>query len=389
MNLLSQIWIVSALNFRNLSARLWQSLVIVVGMACVVGVLLSMLSLSEGMYLAYSTTGDPGRAIIVSQGADDEVISHIGRDIGAIIAAAPGIAKDAQGQPIADRGILVGVPAIKKRHSSDSYIFLRGFGPQGFALRPDLRIVAGRKFEPGKRELIAGLGAQGQFEGMTVGSTVILPDGPWKIVGSFTSNRDILEGEIVGDADTLMPAVRLKNYSSVIVRLTSPDSLASLKKALTSNPALSVAVWRQTDWYHKINDQFYTFFSGVSYVIGAILAVGALFCTVNILYAAVSARTQEIATLRALGYGAIPVAISVLAESILLSTIGALIGTGVAWLLYDGQQDSMWINVFYLTVSPSMAGLGILWAVVVALLGGLLPSIRAARRPVAEALRAT
>jgi len=130
MSLMRQIWTVSALNFRNLRGRLWQSLVIVVGMACVVGVLLSMLSLSEGMHRAYTGTGDPGRAIVVSQGADNEVISHISRDVGAIIATAPGVAKDGAGRPIADPGVLVGVPAIKKRHNSDSYIFMRGFGPQ-------------------------------------------------------------------------------------------------------------------------------------------------------------------------------------------------------------------------------------------------------------------
>ncbi|HKB95553.1 MAG TPA: FtsX-like permease family protein [Rhizomicrobium sp.] len=389
MNILRQIWIVSALNFSNLKTRLWQSLVIVVGMACVVGVLLSMLSMSEGMNRAYTTTGDPGRAIVVSQGADNEVISHIGRDIGAIIESAPGIAKDADGRPIVDRGLLFGVPAIKKRHNSDSYIFMRGFGPKGLALRPDFKIAAGRSFQPGKRELIAGAGAQGQFAGMNIGDKVVLPDGPWTIVGSFTSGRDVMEGEIVGDADTLMPAVRQKNYNSVIVRLASPDSLSILKKALTGNPALSVTVERQTDWYHKINDQFYTFFSGLAYTVGGILAVGALFCALNTMYAAVSARGREIATLRALGYSAFPVAVSVMAESVFLSVAGALIGAAIAWLLYDGQQDSMWINVFYLTVSPSMVGLGILWAVVVALLGGILPSIRAARRPVAEALRAT
>jgi len=224
---------------------------------------------------------------------------------------------------------------------------------------------------------------------MNIGDKVILPDGPWTIVGSFTSSRDVMEGEIVGDADTLMPASRQKNYNSVIVRLASPDSLSTFKKALTANPVLSVTVERQTDWYHKLNDQFYTFFNGLAYVVGAILAVGALFCALNTMYASVSTRSREIATLRALGYGAFPVAVSVIAESMLLSVAGALIGAAVAWLLYDGQQDSMWINVFYLTVSPALVGIGILWAVVVALLGGLLPAIRAARRPVAEALRAT
>ena len=148
-------------------------------------------------------------------------------------------------------------------------------------------------------------------------------------------------------------------------------------------------VHRQTDWYHKINNDFYTVVSGLAYAVGALLAVGALFCALNTMYAAVAARGREIATLRALGYGALPVAVSVLAEAILLSVAGALIGAAIAWALYDGQQDSFGINVFYLTISPALVGVGILWAVVVALLGGILPSIRAARRPVAEALRAT
>ena len=389
MNLLRQIWIVSALNLRNLPGRFWQSLVIVVGTACVVGVLLSMLSLSVGMHRAYITTGDPGRAVIVSQGADSEGFSHITRAVAPIIETAPGIRKDLDGRPIADRGVIMGVPATKKRHNIDAYIFMRGFGPKGLVLRPDFKIVAGRVFQPGKRELIAGVGAQGQFAGMNIGDHVILPDGPWKVVGAFTSNRDILEGEIVGDADTLMSATSHKDYNSVIVRLASPDSLDVLKRALTSNPALSVSVDRQTDWYHKLNDQFYDFFTDVSYAVGAILAAGALFCALNTMYAAVSARSREIATLRAIGYDALPVALSVMAEAMLLSVAGALIGAAIAWALYDGQQDSLGINVFYLTVSPAMVGIGIVWAAAVALLGGLLPSIQAARRPVVDALRAT
>jgi len=389
MSMFRQMWIVAALNFRNLRGRIWQSLVIVVGMGCVVGVLVSMLSMTEGMHQAYITTGDPDRAVVVSSGADSESISHISRAVAPIIESAPGIAKDVDGRPIADRGLIFGVPATKKKHNSDSYIFMRGFGPKGLVLRPDFKIVAGRLFQPGKRELIAGVGARGQFVGMNIGDKVILPDGPWTVVGTFTSGRDILEGEIVGDADTLMPAIRHQDYNSVIVRLASPDALAIFKKALTSNPALSVTVERQTDWYHKINDQFYTFFSGLAYAVGAILAVGALFCTLNTMYAAIGARGREIATLRALGYGAFPVAVSVILESVVLSVVGALLGAAIAWLLYNGQQDSLWINVFYLTVSPSLVGLGIIWAVVVALLGGLPPAIRAARRPVAEALKTT
>lgn len=388
MSVLRQAWIVTILNFRNLRQRLWQSLVIVVGTGLVVGVLLSMLSMTEGMHQAYVTTGDPGRAIIVSNGADQESMSHIGRAIAPVIESAPGIRKDGDGRAIADRGILVGVPLTKKG-GIDSYIFMRGFGAKGLALRPDFKIVAGRMFAAGKRELIAGVGAQGQYAGLAIGDHVILPDGPWAVVGAFTSGRDIMEGEIVGDTDTLMAATRRQDYNTVIVRLASPDALYTLKKAMSTNPALSVNVYRQTDWYRKISSEFYGVVSSLAYAVGAILAIGALFCALNTMYAAVAARGREIATLRALGYGALPVAVSVLAEAVLLSVTGAVIGAAIAWLLYDGQQDSFGINVFYLTISPALVGIGILWAIVVALLGGILPSIQAARRPVAEALRAT
>ena len=263
----------------------------------------------------------------------------------------------------------MGVPAVKKKHMNASYIFMRGFGPKGLVLRPDFKIVAGRAFQPGKRELIAGTGAQSQFAGMNIGDQVILPDGPWTIVGAFTSNRDILEGEIIGDADTIMSATHHKDYNSVIVRLASLDSLATFKKALTSNPALAVTVERQTDWYHNLNDQFYTVFSEIAYAVGFILALGALFCALNTMYAAISSRMREIATLRALGYGAFAVALSVLAESILLCVLGALVGAAIAWAINDGRQESLGINVFYLSVSPAMVGVGIVWAVVVALLG--------------------
>jgi putative ABC transport system permease protein len=389
MTLLRQIAIVCVLNFRNLPARFWQSLVIVAGMACVVGVLLAMLSLNEGMHRAYLLTGDPGRAIVVSAAADSESISTITRAVAPIIESAPGVAKDVHNRPIADRGILVSIPGYRKSDHSMRSIFLRGFGPEGLALRPDFKIVAGRMFRSGSRELIAGTGAEGQFAGLEVGDRVIMPDGEWPVVGAFTSGRDILEGEIIGDTDTLMTATRHPSYNSIIVRLTSPSAFDAFKRALTANPALSVTVERQTDWYRKISADFSTFFAEVAYAVGIILACGALFGCLNTMYAAVSARGREIATLRALGYGAFPVAVSVMLEAVLLSVTGALIGAAIAWVLYDGQQDSLGINVFYLSISPGLVELGIVWAIVVAVAGGLLPSIRAARRPVAEALRAT
>ena len=186
-----------------------------------------------------------------------------------------------------------------------------------------------------------------------------------------------------------MKAVRKTAYNSVLVRLTSPAAFSTFKGALTTNPALAVDPYLQTEWYKKIGASTFTFFKVIAYGIGIILAIGALFGCLNTMYAAVAARAREIATLRAIGYGALPVAMSVLLEAVALSVAGALIGAAIAWALYDGHEGSFGSNVFKYAVSPSLFGMALVWAVAVALLGGLLPSIRAARRPVVEALRAT
>ena len=387
MNILRQIGIVSLINFRSIRLRLWRSLVIVVGMACVIGVLLSMLSLTEGMLAAYMQTGDPGRALVVSAGSQSEGNSTISRDKARLIMDAPGIAKAPDGSPMADPGINSGVP-VYRLNGRQAYNNLRGFGPKGIMLRPEFHMVSGRMFRPGTRELIVGVSAKSQFKGMNVGDKVILPDGEWPIVGSYTTG-DLLDGQLIGDTETVMKAIRRPSYNSVLVRLTSPSSFATFKGALTTNPALAVDPILQTDWYKKISEGFSTFFKVVAYGIGSIMAVGALFGCLNTMYAAVAARGREIATLRAIGYSAFPVAMSVLLEAAVLSVTGALIGAGIAWALYDGVEGSFGSSVFKLTVSPALIGMAILWAGAVALLGGLLPSIRAARRPVVEALRAT
>jgi putative ABC transport system permease protein len=175
----------------------------------------------------------------------------------------------------------------------------------------------------------------------------------------------------------------------VLVRLTSPAAFPTFKAALTSNPALAVDPYLQREWYKKIGADMFNFFKVIAYGIGIILAIGALFGCLNTMYAAVAARAREIATLRAIGYGAVPVAMSVILEAVILSVAGAGVGAGMAWALYDGADSAFGSNVFKLSVSPALFGLALIWAVAVALLGGLLPSIRAARRPVVEALRAT
>ena len=385
--MLRQIWIVSALNFKSLESRFWQSMVIVVGLAATIGVMLSMLSLSAGMREAYLRAGDPGRAIVVSKGADSEPQSSITRDVAPLIADAPGIAKDKDGKPLADRGLNMGVPVLRK-DGSKGYTTMRGLTDKGQGVRPELHIVAGRMFQPGRREMIVGVGAQTLFQHMQIGDKVILPDGEWPIVGVFATG-DLLEGQLLGDTETLLAAMHKSAYNTVLVRLASPNSLDTFKRALTTNPALSVTVERHSDWYKRVASESTFVLALLAYIVGAVMAIGALFGCLNTMYAAVSTRGREIATLRALGYGAFPVAVSVILEAVLLAVAGALIGAAIAWALYDGKQDVFGNSVFHLSVSRTQFGLGVTWAVAVALLGGILPSVRAARRPVVEALRAT
>ncbi|MBA2590585.1 MAG: ABC transporter permease, partial [Alphaproteobacteria bacterium] len=202
---------------------------------------------------------------------------------------------------------------------------MRGVGPKALKVRPELKIVSGRMFQPGRREMVVGILAHAHDRDMKVGDNVAMPDGAWPIVGVFTTG-DVLESQVLGDADTVMTATHKKNFNSVLVRLASYNSLATFKNALSANPALAVSVERHNDWYKRFSAGFSGFLTAIAYVIGGILAVGALFGCLNTMYAAVSTRAREIATLRALGFGAFPVAVSVMLEAALLSVAGGIVG---------------------------------------------------------------
>jgi putative ABC transport system permease protein len=388
MNTLRQILIVSALNFRSLRARLWQSLVIVAGMACVIGVLLSMLSMTEGLHSAYLNTGDPRDIFVISAGALYDGAGSLPRDKVRIIMDAPGIAKAPDGSAMADPGLFVNAPVLLRKNGARSWIDIRGMGPRGLLLRPEFHLVAGRMFHRGTHELIVGIHAKDAFQGTAVGDKVILPDGEWPIVGAY-STGDLGDGELLGDTETLMLSVRHKAYNSVLLRLASPDGFAAFRRALKTNPALNVDVMPLYEWDEKRIADFAQLMRVIVYGVGILLAIGALFGCFNTMYSAVSARKSEIATLRALGYGGLPVAVSVILEAAALSLAGALIGAGFAWARYDGVIDGFGTDIFRMTVSPAMIGMAALWAIAVAFLGGILPSIQAARRPVSDALRAT
>ena len=387
--MLNQIFAILALNFRNLRQRLWPSLVVVVGMACVVGVLLSMLSFTLSLTKTYSETGEPDRALVLAPTAQKEAGGALPRNYLPLIAEKPGVATGADGKPLAEAEAILVTNVPRRVDAIPMYVSVRGMGPHSIALRPKFKLIAGRMFRPGAREVIVGRSAQNAFAGTDIGDKIILPDGQWPVVGVFTMGGDITESLFLADRDTLMGAGKRKNYNSVLVRLTSPAAYTTFRQAVLSDPTLAVAVERQTDYYDRFNGDITSFLTAVAYIVAAIMAVGALFAALNTMYAAVSARTREIATLRALGFGALPVILSVITEALALTITGALIGAAIAWIVFDGNQTSSGNAAFNLSVSPYLVGIGVAWAVVVGLMGSLLPSIHAARQPVATALRAT
>jgi putative ABC transport system permease protein len=383
-----QMVAITDLNVKGLRDRLWSSLVIVVGMACVVAVLLSMLSFSTGLSDTIRAAGDPGRAIVVAKGAMDEFGQGVSRAATVSVQSAPGIRRGEGGQPMVSAESLTNVPIFRKADRLPVRVVLRGIGPQGLAIRPEFRLVDGRMFAAGTHELIVGTAARAQFADLDIGSKVSLPDGEWTVVGAFETGGDVIEGQLLGEIDTVLASRRLNGYGSVIARLESPDTFDAFKATLAADPALNVDIERQSDFYARGVGQFTLILSGIAYFLGGIMAVGALFGTLNTMYSAVATRTREIATLRAIGFGGAPVAVSVLVESFLLAAAGALLGIAIAWLLFNGNRNSMGNTVFNLAVTPRVMLVGVSWAIVIAFLGGIFPAVRAARLPVVTALRA-
>jgi putative ABC transport system permease protein len=350
---------------------------------------MSMLSFTFGLARTIETAADPGRAIVIRAGGQDEYGQAITREAAVTVMNAPGIQRDASGEPIASTENINNIPIIRRDNQVPVRMILRGVGPKAFSLRPEFELVDGRMFQPGTRELIVGTAAQAQFEGLAIGDIVSMPDGPWEIVGSFETGGDLIEGQLLGDIDTVMASRDSGGYGSISVRLESLESFDEFAEAVTTNPALDLGVERQAEFYGRTAGRFTQFFTTVAYLLSTIVAIGALFGTVNIMHSAVASRTREIATLRALGFGAMPVAVSVLVEVLLLAMIGALIGAAVAWTLFDGNRNSTGgFVVFDLAVTPGLLLVGVTWALVIAFLGGLVPAIRAARLPVVTALRA-
>jgi putative ABC transport system permease protein len=389
-----QLFALTFMNLKTLPQRAGPSSVIVIGIAGVVAVLVSVLAMSTGFHHTVADTGRADRVIILRGGSDAELNSNLTRNDLDTIANAPGLAKDSDGKAILSNELITVVNLPKKSTGTDSNVTLRGVGLQLTKVRPELKITEGRLFRPGVRELIAGAGAVKQFSGLSVGSILHLRNVEWTVVGIFTTNGDIHESELLADVDTVGSTLERTGYSSAVGLLTSADAFEKFKDALTTDPQLKVDVVREPEYYAQQSKQLTQLINVVGNTVAIIMAIGAMFGALNSMYAAVDARSLEIATLRAIGFGALPVLLSVMIEALALSIVGGILGAGLAYVFFNGNTVSTLGGafaqvVFQITVTSTLMVTGLAWACTIGLLGGIFPALRSARLPVAEALRAT
>lgn len=393
MNWLSQTIAITDVTLRSIPQRLGSSIVAVLGIAGVVIVFTSVLSIAEGFRATMRGTGDPQTVIVMRSGSDTEMTSGFSGEEARLITEAPGIERGPDGVHASpELFVIIAVPL--SRSGTDGNVPLRGLSPIALKVRPTLRIAEGRMFRTGTSEIIVGRAASRQFSGLSVGSTVRSGKTSWQVVGIFDAAGSVAESELWCDARVLQSAyARGNSYQSVYLRLESVDSLQKLKDALTTDPRLNVTVVREPDYYAQQSQVLQTIIRTIGAAIAVLMGLGAVFGAVNTMYSAVASRSREIATLRALGFGATPVVLSVLGEALLLSLIGGAIGGLIAWAAFDGYQTATlnWQSfsqvAFAFAVTPELLLRALIYAAIMGFLGGLLPAIRAARLPVVTALR--
>jgi putative ABC transport system permease protein len=391
--MLSQITAITGLNLKSIPERWASSLVIVVGLAGVVAVFTALLAMATGFEKTLSATGRTDNAIILRGGSDAELNSGLGRDSATLIKQAPGIRKGADGKPLASAEMIVIAELVRQGDEKNgANITVRGVEPNAFALRPQLKIVEGRKFRTGLRELIVGRGVTRQFQGAELGKTLRMRGSDWNVVGIFESG-DAYDSELWADAEVAQSTFNRGGYSSVLVGLDGANGVKTLQDNLKSDPRLSVDVKGQQEYFSGQTKNFRQQIGFLAGVVTFIMALGAIFAALNTMYAAVATRAKEIATLRAIGFGGMPVLVSVMIESLVLAFIGGALGAVIAYLLFNNFSvstlgENFTQVVFAFKVTPALVITGLVIALVIGFFGGLLPAWRAARMPVTTALRA-
>lgn len=393
MRALKQVAAVTLLNLRNLPQRAASSMVAIIGVAAVVLVFAAVLSMAQGFERTMVTTGSDDVAIILRSGATSEMSSGLSNEQVLLVANAPGIYKDGD-TPVVSAELFVIVDVKKKSNNADANVPFRGVQEGAFEVRRDIRITEGRMFEPGRNEILVGRGAQTEFQGLDVGSTIRFGQTDWNVVGAFEAGGGVAESELWTDVRVLQGAYRRGNsYQVVRAKLDGPDSLGMLEENLQKDPRIDPDVMSEREFYSSQAEGLTRFIKIVGYPLTILMSIGAIFGALNSMYSSVSVRGKEIATLRALGFGPIAVLVSTIIESTLLALVGGLVGALLAYAVFNGFQVST-LNgasfsqvVFNFAVTGPLLAEGMRVALIIGIVGGFFPALRAARMPVAQALR--
>ncbi|HEY6943951.1 MAG TPA: ABC transporter permease [Candidatus Acidoferrum sp.] len=380
-------------NVRSVKARWTSAIVAVIGIAGTVGVFVAMLSLARGFRATLVASGSPGNALVMRAGSTSEMMGGISLDSVRIVQDAPGIARDSSG-PLITQEVVGVIPFPLISTGTDANVQVRGVSSNVLRIRNFVKIAQGRMFNPGLSELVVGKNASNTYAGLTLGNTINFNGGRWQVVGIFDAGGSSFDSEVWCDAAILNQVLKRPPniFQSVTVHLVSPDSFEQFKDAVTADPRLNVDVTREIDYYAKQSTRFTTLISVLGGVVASIMAIGAIFAGLNTMYSAVAERGREIATMRALGFGAAAVVVSFLVEALLISFVGGAVGCA-AVLPLNGLTTST-INwqtfsslAFAFKITPELLVKGVIFALAMGIIGGLLPAVRAARLPVATALR--
>lgn len=380
-------------SLRNLRTRKLTTALTAGGMALVVFVFAAVLMLDEGLRKTLVETGSTDNVVVIRKGSESEVQSGLERDKAAIVESQPQIALGAGGVRMASKESVVLITLIKRDTVKPANVVIRGVSPMGQALRPQVKIVAGRLFRPGSSEVIAGRAIAERFEGAGLGETVRFGGREWTVVGIFDAGKSGFDSEIWGDVDQLMPAFRRPVYSSMLFKLAGPDQFDALKQTVDDDPRLKLEVKRETQYYADQSEVLSKFIRILGLTLSVIFSIGAVIGAMITMYAAVASRTAEIGTLRALGFRRASVLAAFLIESLFLSLIGGAVGLFLASFMQMFTVSTMnwqsWNELaFTFTLNPEIVVKSLLFALAMGLTGGFLPALRAARLGIVDALRA-
>ncbi len=393
MRWLSQVASITLFNLRSMMQRKGSAAASIFGIAGVVLVFVAVLSIAQGFRRAMTVSGREDTAIVLRSGATSEMMSGLAREDTRVIAETAGVARGSLGQ-IASPELFVIIDLPKRSTNTSANVPLRGVEEPAFEVRDGLRIVEGRNFAWGRNEVIVGVGAAREFAGLDLGGSLEVGGEQWAIVGMFEDGGGISESEIWTDARLLQSSYRRgDSFQAVYVKLESVDTFTDFRDELSTDPRVNVTATRQTDYYSEQSTMVTAIITGLGSLIAVMMGFGAIIGAFNTMYTAVSSRTREIATLRALGFKAGPVVVSVLIESVVLAIIGGFVGGALAYFVFNGfraatinfQSFSQVAFTFYVT--PTLLVQGAILAAFIGLIGGLVPAIHAARMPVAEGLR--